>query len=148
MERVTMKVCLVSCSRRKLDRAAEAQKLYSSPLFQVASRYASQHFDHWYILSALHGLVEPIRVIEPYDVSLNNMGKKARQAWSEGVVARIEELVPHGSAITILAGENYREFLSPALAERGYSISVPMEHLALGKQVQWLQRHTYDRHAA
>ena len=42
----------------------------------MARRYAETHAERWYILSAAHGLVDPERIIDPYDISLN--GRKCR----------------------------------------------------------------------
>lgn len=41
-------------------------------------------------------------------------------------------------AVVFLAGAQYREFLEPALHERGISLSVPMSGLSQGWQLAWL----------
>jgi hypothetical protein len=40
----------------------------------------------WFILSAKYGLVDPGQVIEPYEMTLNRMGRRERQAWAERVL--------------------------------------------------------------
>jgi len=42
----------------------------------------------------------------------------------------------------MLAGERYREFLVPELAEHGYATDVPMRGLGIGRQLQWLSQQT------
>ena len=46
--------------------------------------------ERWFILSALHGLVEPDRVLEPYERTLTTASPSQRRAWSERVLGQIE----------------------------------------------------------
>ena len=41
---------------------------------------------------------------------------------------------------TILAGDRYREFLTPMLQARGVQVDVPMQGLRIGEQLRWLDR--------
>ena len=41
---------------------------------------------------------------------------------------------------TILAGDRYREFLTPLLLARGMQVDVPMQGLRIGEQLRWLDR--------
>ncbi|HRD31848.1 MAG TPA: hypothetical protein PLB31_02165 [Fimbriimonadaceae bacterium] len=41
---------------------------------------------------------------------------------------------------TILAGDRYREFLTPRLLARGVQVDVPMQGLRIGEQLRWLDR--------
>jgi hypothetical protein len=80
-----MRIALVACCGQKLDRAAPAGDLYTSPLFKKAAAYA-RTFDGWYILSAKYGLVRPDAVIAPYDCTLLKMRKADRLAWGRKVL--------------------------------------------------------------
>jgi hypothetical protein len=60
------------CGIQKAD-PREARDLYASTTFSEARRYAEQKADNWYILSALHGLLDPSLVIPPYECTLNDM---------------------------------------------------------------------------
>jgi hypothetical protein len=62
---LTGAVILVSCVKRKRMSVAPARDLYTSTLFQGGRRYAESKGTPWYILSALHGLVEPETVVAP-----------------------------------------------------------------------------------
>jgi hypothetical protein len=44
--------------------------------------------------------------------------------------------------ITFLAGLDYRRYLIPSLVDRGIQCRIPMEGLAIGKQLSWLDKHT------
>ncbi len=84
-----VRIALVSCSAQKLDRKAPARDLYCSPLFKLARRYAELTCDAWFILSAKHGVVDPARILEPYDRSFGGNPRKGqrgmdveeRRAW-------------------------------------------------------------------
>lgn len=75
-------VGLVGCVKSKLSRPAPAQELYTSALFEGRRRWVEQTCDRWFILSALHGLVHPDEVLEPYDQALSSASSRARLAWS------------------------------------------------------------------
>lgn len=68
-----MKVAFVSCVKTKADSARPAEQLCISPWFVMARRFAERNSDRWFILSAAYGLLDPDRVIEPYEKTLNDM---------------------------------------------------------------------------
>src|SRR5690606_4368286 len=117
-----------------------ARDLYTSALFRKARAYAERNADAWYILSAKYGLVDPNRVIEPYDVTLNRMGIGERRAWAAKVRFELEQIVQPGDTVVMLAGAHYREGLMGALRRRGVQVQVPMEGLKIGEQLQWLSQ--------
>lgn len=133
-------LCLVSCVARKLPRSAPAKDLYTSDLFRKMRGLVEAREWPWFILSAQYGLVDPERVIEPYEKTLNKMGVAVRRDWAD---ACFDALVLHLAgveSIVFLAGAKYREFLVPALIRRGIEVHVPMEGLPIGKQLAWLNR--------
>ena len=137
-----MDVCLVAGTRTKQDAPTRAEALYDSALFRKSRRYARARFDRWHILSARYGLVDPDRTIEPYDVTLEGLAEPARRAWSLLVLHALLARTEPGASITILAGDDYREFLEPELEERGYTVHVPLEGLRIGEQLNWLEERT------
>ena len=136
-----MTLYLVSCVSQKLPVSAPAKDLYISSLFCKARSYVEGKGQPWFILSAKHGLVHPEQVIEPYDLTLNNLGIRDRRQWAEGVLSQLEPHLGHTEGIIFLAGHRYREFLEQALVQRGVSVSVPMEGLKIGEQLSWLNQH-------
>lgn len=133
-------IALVSCVSSKEPHAAPARDLYTSALFRKAREYAERNADAWYVLSAKYGLVDPNRVIEPYDVTLNRMGVAQRRAWAAKVRLELEKVVRPGDTVVMLAGAHYREGLMGALRARGVRVEVPMQGLGIGKQLQWLSQ--------
>ena len=136
---MSKRVALVSCVKSKRDTPCEAADLYTSPLFRSLRRYAEANADEWYILSAEHGLLDPRTVIAPYEKTLNRMGVRDRNSWAETVQQQLIKVLPAGAEVVILAGERYREGLIHFLERRGFRVSVPLESLSFGKQLQRLK---------
>ena len=57
-----MRVGLVGCVKKKGSSPAPAGDLYISPLFIGRRRFVEASCDRWFILSALHGLLDPDQV--------------------------------------------------------------------------------------
>ena len=138
-------VYLVACSKQKIDiplsTFVPARDLYSaSDWFRKASTLADYYADEWYILSAVYGLVAPDDRITTYDLSLYDEPIGRRRAWAEAVVEELDDILDPGDMVAILAGEKYREFIEPALEERGILVRVPMRGMQIGEQKRWLKR--------
>jgi hypothetical protein len=135
-------VILVACAASKQSFPSPARDLYVSTLFVEARRYAESHGDSWFILSALYGVLAPERIVVPYERTLNDMTISQRRDWAAEVGTHLLDVLERGSKVTFLAGKKYREFLEPFLREHGYDVHVPLAHLGIGQQIQWLQRAT------
>ena len=133
-------VGLVSCVSRKGAQATEARDLYESPLFTKARKYVEERCDTWYILSAKFGLVGPTQVIDPYEETLNTKSRAEREEWAQRVWKTLSSQLHADDHVVILAGKRYREYLVPLIIKRGCTLEVPMEGLAIGKQLQWLSK--------
>jgi hypothetical protein len=131
-------VGLVSCVKKKLTHAAAAKDLYISPLFQMSRKIVEQRCRRWFILSAMHGLVESTQVIAPYDKSLTNASRAERQQWSQGVFERFCEAVQPGIDVDLFAGQRYAEFLIPLLSARGHRVRDPLRGLSMGRRLSRL----------
>jgi hypothetical protein len=134
-----MRIALVACCGQKLDRAAPASELYTSPLFKKAVAFA-RTFDGWYILSAKYGLVRPDTLIEPYDCTLLKMRKADRLAWGRKVFDQMTVEGIAGTEFVALAGAKYVE----PLVWAGLSMETPMKSLSIGKQLAWLTKKAPD----
>jgi len=67
-------VAVIPCTGSKLDHAAPAGELYTGSTFRPTLRAATIVADQVLILSALHGLVELGRVLEPYELKMGSPG--------------------------------------------------------------------------
>lgn len=86
-----MRIILVSCGKKKAASPVAAKDLYTSPSFANRRLIAQTEGDRWFILSGLHGLVDPEAIIEPYEKDLNEARKPERRAWAELVISQLVE---------------------------------------------------------
>ena len=139
-----MRIGLVSCVKTKLDHAAPAEDLYTSALFRGARHAVERSCDRWYILSALHGLVPPDRVLEPYEKTLSTASVAERRAWAERVLGELtEELGPsmREAIFEIHAGAAYEGFgLSAGLRRSGATVELPLTGLRQGERLRWYKQ--------
>lgn len=134
-------VALVQCVKTKRPSPAPACDLYTSPLFLGMRAYAESVADRWFILSAKHGLLEPTDITAPYEQTLNGAPARDRRAWASDVARALIQKVGHPARFVVLAGMSYRGYLVPLLSAAGSEVSVPMEGLLFGEQLQWLKAH-------
>jgi hypothetical protein len=132
------RIALVSCVKTKAERACQAGDLYTSAWFKKARSLIERSGLIWFILSAEHGLVDPKTVIAPYEKTLNKMGVGERKAWGESVIAQMATSLPEVDEVVVLAGQRYRDGLLPYLQGRFPNVSIPMEGLTSGRQLNWL----------
>lgn len=126
-------VILIACCGRKLTEPAAAADIYISALFKKSRTYAERR-GRWFILSALHGLVDPAEVIAPYNVTLKKMPAQKRREWGQKVREQMETAGLKGLALVALAGAGYVKPLSDA----GLTMFQPMKGLSIGERLQWL----------
>lgn len=130
---------LVSCVKLKREQSCEARDLYISDWFKKARRHIEQTSCRWLILSAQYGLVEPTRVLSPYELTLNRMLKLDRERWGETVWNDLRNVARTHSKVTILAGRRYAELLVPRLHQQGIEVDLPLQGLGIGLQLKWFK---------
>ena len=154
---MTRPVHLVACVGQKLPQPARADNLYQSDWFRKARAYVTAQGGRWFILSALHGLVPPSRLIEPYNVTLGDMTAAERRAWGERVSAQLVEQIGHHNRVHARPISHARDqrlllFLDEGSGETGGG-ECRLGHRALdrdlhGNQITvFNQRWNLERHA-
>ena len=133
---------LVACVKGKLDGTHRAKDLYTSDFFRKARAYVESRRSPWFILSAKYLLISPEEMISTYDKTLKNMSAEENRAWAREVLKQAPNILPNARRIVFLAGKDYRGNLFQGLSDLGYTIAVPMKGLGIGKQLNWLPRHT------
>ncbi len=123
------------------NRTYKAREIYDSPWFKKARHHAEKSKIEWYILSAKHGLLHPDEEIYWYNDTLNEKSANERKIWAAKVLGQVEDRLPGRKRFIFLAGVKYRKALTALLLQRGDKIEVPMEGLAIGKQMNWLDNH-------
>lgn len=137
------RIGLVGCVKTKSSVPAPAGDLYLSPLFAGRRRAVEATCDDWFVLSALHGLVRPEAVLEPYDQALTKAGIPARRRWSAQVLADLHAQLGDLDSITfeIHAGAAYRDFgLVEGLRAQGAEVVLPGAGLSIGQQLAFYRR--------
>jgi hypothetical protein len=134
-----MRIGLVGCVKSKLPHAAPARDLYTSALFRGARCAVERSCERWFILSALHVLVVPDQVLEPYEQTLTTASPGQRRAWAERVLGQVRATLGtdlSGHALEAHAGQAYLAFgLVEGLEARGATVEQPLEGLGLGNRL-------------
>ena len=136
------RVVLISCSKSKLANKAPAQDLYTGSLFRKAVSWAEIKGYTWYVVSALYGLVDPNRELEPYDFTLKQLRHRERETWAHLVVmAELTKFLSRGSHAILIMPQLYRRYIQRELMKASITFENPLEHLAIGQQIKWLTKH-------
>lgn len=131
---------LVGCVATKLDKPSKAKDLYISPLFRGRRRYVEKSCNEWFVLSALHGLVDPEEVIAPYNVTLKTFSSSLKHQWSSRILSELNRRFNdyQNLVFEVHAGSDYRDFgLTSELVELGAQVRVPAYGLSQGRQLQF-----------
>jgi hypothetical protein len=131
-----MIIGLVACGSKKLNHPAEAQDLYTSGHFTLASSWVKGTCDEWAILSALHGLIMPDQVLDPYEQQLSDLSPSDQNRWGMQIRRSLLEAFPADSVIVTTAGKAYRQHL-PTSTRCPWN-EIP--RMTIGKQQTWLKR--------
>lgn len=139
-----MKIAFVSCTKLKADHACKASEMYDvSTLFKKAVKYIEQQgYDHWFVLSAKYGLLQKEDIIEPYDLTLNNMKVIERKKWTNQVIKQLESINLDIQQADFYTGSKYREYLIPALEQKGVFCTVPLQGRGIGQQLNYYTLNT------
>lgn len=134
------RIGLVGCGKEKATEPRAAEDLYVSSLFLGRRKFVERSCTEWWILSALHGLVDPRELLAPYDLALKDLGRVDRRHWSDRVLQSLDLQVGINAndVIEFHAGAEYRDFgLQDGLARRGCRIENPTLGLRIGNQLRF-----------
>lgn len=120
-------VFLVSCGKTKQSSVVEAKKLYISDRFKKSRASVEATGCPWFVISAKHGLLNPDRIIAPYNKTLKGATLECRKKWAKKVKKQMDTNLPDGRIIVILAEKDYYEYLIPYLKERFAHVMIPAE---------------------
>lgn len=125
-------IVLIACSKEKLDRPAPAREMYRGRVFRASVAYAEALGAKWFVLSALHGVVAPDDVLEPYDVTLVGADKSRRITWAAMVADQLGERFPSDQRFVTLAGAEYAKGLERFPGKRLFE--TPLAGLGVGER--------------
>lgn len=135
-----MRIGIVACCKSKLARPAPARDLYTSHLFRGSLRHAEAACDVVFVASALHGLVVLDEVIEPYERSLADIGKRFRVGWGQRVVDDIAARCPGEQTLVLYAGAMYADPIRAEAFRRGWTIEEPLAGMQIGQRLRHLSQ--------
>lgn len=133
-------VILIGCVKQKQDRPAHADQMYTSELFKRRRAYAEASGRPWYIISAKHGLLRPLKIIGPYDVTLADLSKKDLHGWALKIALELFEqhAIAHQNLdVEIHAGQDYVTALRDPLTSAWFHVTAPLRGLQIGEQLKW-----------
>jgi hypothetical protein len=142
------RVLLLGCVKQKRTTVQAAKDLYCSRLWKARRAFAEGSADPWFVVSALHGLVDAEEPIGPYDLGLSHLKPAERQRWGRAVVASLEHRFGNidGMTFELHAGRAYRRILEPLLLAGGATVDAPTAAVAgVGAQIAWYSRHLPER---
>lgn len=106
-------VFIIACSKQKLDRSAPAIELMQGQLFRSAVKLAKKYDIDVKIISGKHGLIEPTKIIDPYDQKIQNKSDIERIRNKSKV--KIEDIKKNYQFIVLIMGKTYQKVFEPFL---------------------------------
>lgn len=139
---MTDRFILIGCVAAKATEARPARDLYTSNLFAARRAYAEASGHAWGIVSAhALGIIDPNRVIEPYDRTMEQKRHAELRQWSLDAGHSAYQVFGEailGSTVEVHAGARYVAALRDALVRRfDVTLDVPLVGLAIGQQLAW-----------
>ena len=125
-------IAVISCGARKAKTPQPAKDLYIGAYFKKARGAAEALGCPWVIMSALHGLVRPDTVLDPYEqqiggVNITRLRSVVRRQVDAGMLGR--DLV-----VVDFTPEAYHRLIADALGKRAAGRIVrPLHHLGQGQ---------------
>jgi hypothetical protein len=133
---MAQRIALVSCGKQKLEVAAPAKDLYQSVLFKKTRAYVERHYDRWLILSALHRVLDPEDLVQPYDLRMPTK-RVQQELWARQAGGYVHVRIPAQSHVDLFCGEDY-EGVARHLGAYGHTTGFPLAGLQVGERLHWL----------
>lgn len=134
---------VIGCGASKLDTelSVAAKLLYTGPLFKARLEYAQDeapfHNSKIFILSALHGLVELEDPLKPYDFTIHQLPRQARDSWANRACERLLSIVKPETILELHLGADYAEPIAREAKAMGMLVTRPTAGLSQGKLLAW-----------
>ena len=127
-----MRVTLIQCTNTKRSGTHKARDLYDeSNYFCIMREWARSTENPWYILSAKHGLVEPLQRLTDYNergLSVDQCKEIAETLDNAGV-----------TEVLITAGKDYTDPLTPELERLGIDVIEVCRGMRIGERMAELK---------
>jgi hypothetical protein len=107
-----------------------------SSYYRKMREYAYARGDEWFIQSAKHGLLTPMKTIEPYDKRAQDIEEP--EQWASEIADTLAEHVDPPATVEVLGGKAYADPLTPELEACGFDVVEPMRGMRIGERKSWL----------
>src|SRR5574343_355400 len=134
-----IRLAFIGCSKTKLPYKSKARNLYQGALFKKSLAYCEEQGFSIFILSAKYGIIKPSDIIEPYELTLNNMTRTEIRLWYSKVD---QQMIEYG--LHIIPPEN-RYFFCGEKYHFPFQGNKPLAGLSIGRMLQWFKIRTKSR---
>lgn len=143
MERLLI---IIPCGKSKIWKKESyrglmrAEYAYIGSPFKVNKEFAEKFADHWMILSARYGFIDPDTLIEDYEETFLKPGINTVKI--ETLIHQIKDKDLLGfRRIIILGGKAYQEITSKAFDYYGLKVEFPTKGMPIGKSMGFIKRY-------
>jgi hypothetical protein len=95
--------------------------------------------DQWFILSGMHGLLDPDQVIEPYEKNLKDASAEEKHEWACRIVESLAGRISLSDTLFVLLSNSYAEPLVGPLVDAGGRVTIPVKGMKSDRRLDWLQ---------
>jgi hypothetical protein len=136
-------IVIIGCGKQKQEGTHAAEDLYRSTYFNLNKGYAKSKADDWFIISGLHGLLEPTEQTESYNYRLK---KYEREQWAKKTAKMLMDKMSHVDKpinLEITAGKDYADALQQQLRQWPHvTVTQPMAGMGIMERQSWLKKNT------
>lgn len=134
----SQRLVIVESVTKKRSAPGPAKDVYNSRLWTARRSYAEAAGVPWLILSALHGLLDPNQIIEPYELRLGETDAAAFRSATERAVAQLDSRwALDDLVVEAHVRDDYADGLRAALVRRGRRLEQPLRGLSVCGQLSW-----------
>jgi hypothetical protein len=134
---MSTRLVVIACGARKGPEPIAAGYLYEGSLFKAARKAALASGQDWMILSAKYGLLDPRRVIAPYEATIRTQADKRALA----VILIGQHKAYDGREVEAWVPHRYVE----AMYMAGVNVTAaPLTGLGIGQQMKWFADYARD----
>lgn len=130
---MAQRLVILGCGSSKRSIPSPAHQLYIGPYFKGNLAWAQSvvGLDQIYILSALHGFVSAVDMIEPYDLRMGKPGSVQLETLQQ----QAAQLDFADRDVVAICGQDYLKKLEVIFPK----VKVPCRGLAIGKSLRMLK---------
>ncbi len=131
------KLIIVQCGGKKIWNEnpllgpVPAKDAYTSPYFKLNKAYAEKFGDHWLILSAKYGFLEPTQEIENYNVTFKKLSSDCISDDKLKNQVRSRNLSQY-KVVIVLGGEDYYQKARSAFEKTDCIVKSPLRGMPIG----------------